>query len=57
MESHFSIHTWPEHGYAAVDLFVCTDKTREVEEAIAVFAKELGSKSWSFRQENRGPRV
>ncbi len=22
-ESHFSIHTWPEHRYAAVDLFTC----------------------------------
>lgn len=22
-ESHISIHTWPEHGYAAVDVFVC----------------------------------
>ncbi|MBU2542313.1 adenosylmethionine decarboxylase [Patescibacteria group bacterium] len=24
-ESHFSIHTWPEFGYAAVDLFTCGD--------------------------------
>ncbi len=23
MESHFSIHTWPEFGYAAIDIFVC----------------------------------
>lgn len=22
-ESHMSIHTWPEHGYAAVDIFLC----------------------------------
>jgi S-adenosylmethionine decarboxylase len=22
-ETHISIHTWPEHGYAAVDVFVC----------------------------------
>jgi S-adenosylmethionine decarboxylase len=22
-ESHFSIHTWPEHGYAAIDVFTC----------------------------------
>ena len=22
-ESHLSIHTWPEHGYAAVDIFTC----------------------------------
>ena len=25
-ESHLSIHTWPEHGYAAVDLFTCSDR-------------------------------
>jgi S-adenosylmethionine decarboxylase len=22
-ESHISIHTWPEHNYAAIDIFVC----------------------------------
>jgi S-adenosylmethionine decarboxylase len=22
-ESHVTIHTWPEHGYAAVDVFSC----------------------------------
>ena len=22
-ESHISIHTWPEHGYAAIDVFTC----------------------------------
>jgi len=24
-ESHFSVHTWPEYGYAAVDMFTCGD--------------------------------
>ena len=24
-ESHFSIHTWPEYGYAAVDFYTCGD--------------------------------
>lgn len=24
-ESHMSIHTWPELGYAALDIFVCGD--------------------------------
>jgi S-adenosylmethionine decarboxylase len=24
-ESHISIHTWPEHGYMAVDVFMCGD--------------------------------
>jgi S-adenosylmethionine decarboxylase proenzyme len=22
-ETHISVHTWPEHGYAAVDVFIC----------------------------------
>lgn len=24
-ESHISIHTWPEYGYAAIDIFTCGD--------------------------------
>ena len=24
-ESHISVHTWPEKGYAALDIFVCGD--------------------------------
>ena len=26
-ESHLSIHTWPERGYAAVDVFTCGSNT------------------------------
>jgi S-adenosylmethionine decarboxylase len=26
-ESHISIHTWPENGYAAVDVFTCGNHT------------------------------
>lgn len=33
-ESHFSVHTWPEHGYVAVDVFTCgecrPERAREV---------------------------
>ncbi|MCL1917161.1 MAG: adenosylmethionine decarboxylase [Peptococcaceae bacterium] len=25
-ESHLAVHTWPELGYAAVDVFTCGDK-------------------------------
>lgn len=25
-ESHISIHTWPELGYASVDVYTCSDK-------------------------------
>ncbi|TIV72457.1 MAG: adenosylmethionine decarboxylase, partial [Mesorhizobium sp.] len=33
-ESHISIHTWPEHSYAALDVFMC-GRARP-KEAIAV---------------------
>ena len=26
-ESHISIHTWPENGYAAIDVFTCGEHT------------------------------
>lgn len=26
-ESHLTIHTWPEHGAALIDLFTCGDST------------------------------
>jgi S-adenosylmethionine decarboxylase proenzyme len=25
-ETHMSIHTWPEHKYAAVDIFICGEE-------------------------------
>lgn len=27
-ESHLAIHTWPEHGYACVDIFTCGKNTQ-----------------------------
>lgn len=36
--SHFSIHTWPEYGYAAIDIFSCKD---EVVDGIAEKLQEL----------------
>ncbi len=34
-ESHITIHTWPEHGYASVDVFTCGDG--EIADAVASF--------------------
>ena len=34
--SHFSIHTWPEYGYAAIDIFSCDKK---VPDSIGEFLK------------------
>jgi S-adenosylmethionine decarboxylase len=39
-ESHLSIHTWPEHGYVALDLFTCgqANTERAVEQLIEYFS-------------------
>ncbi len=34
-ESHMSIHTWPETGFAAIDIFMCGDK--DMNQAIQSF--------------------
>ena len=41
-ESHISIHTWPEHGYAAVDIFLCAPR-HDLEAALAVMAGALNA--------------
>jgi S-adenosylmethionine decarboxylase len=41
-ESHISIHTWPEHGYAAVDIFLCAPR-HDLEAALAVMAEALNA--------------
>ena len=40
-ESHISIHTWPEEGVAAVDVFVCGAQA-DPDAALAVIAAALG---------------
>lgn len=40
-ESHISIHTWPEEGLAAVDIFVCGEKAAP-ESALTVICGHLG---------------
>jgi S-adenosylmethionine decarboxylase len=42
-ESHISIHTWPEHEYAAVDVFTCGKKV-DPYLAVPVFKKYLKPK-------------
>lgn len=42
-ESHLSVHTWPEYGYAAVDFFTCGECIPE--RARDVLAKGLNAKS------------
>ena len=51
-ESHISIHTWPESGYAAVDVFTCGDHTMP-ERACAVLSEQLNSRRQSMRSFRR----
>lgn len=39
-ESHMSMHTYPEYGYAAVDIFTCGDQSRP-ERAVKVLKRFL----------------
>lgn len=41
-ESHFSIHSWPEYGYAALDFFTCGDRV-EPRHAVQRVAQRLGA--------------
>lgn len=45
--SHFSIHTWPEHGSAAVDIFTCGDVNTD--QIVARLILYFGSGRNSFR--------
>ena len=44
-ESHFAVHAWPEHEYAAVDLFTCGDSV-DFDKAIKVIAAGMGCREW-----------
>ena len=52
-ESHLTIHTWPERGEAAVDLFTCGDPVR-AREAVAALVARLGAGASSLREISRG---
>jgi S-adenosylmethionine decarboxylase len=52
-ESHISIHTWPEHGYAAIDVFTCGEHTRP-EQACEHLARALHARKFNLRKLPRG---
>lgn len=51
-ESHFAIHTWPEHGYTAVDLFSCSDF--DYKAALNHIRITIGAKHYTVGQVRRG---
>lgn len=51
-ESHIAIHTWPEHGYFAADLFFCG--SGKPEEAMRVLKRALQAQQCTMREFERG---
>ncbi len=51
-ESHLSIHTWPEHRYAAVDIFTCGGRGQP-KVAYEFILKELKASGHNISKLNR----
>lgn len=51
-ESHISIHTWPEHGFAAIDSYTCGEHTNP-ESACRSLKDAFQSKHGAMRLLNR----
>ena len=52
-ESHLAYHSWPEHGFCSLDLFVC-QQPHNLEDALQSLAESLGSTHRKVRTEARG---
>ena len=55
-ESHIAIHTWPEHGYIALDFFTCNVKY-DVSDAIAHMKNQFAAKEIEIQEIKRGKKV
>ena len=52
-ESHVTIHTWPEHNYAAVDMFTC-GPNMDFDAGIEILKKYFAPKSIQVAEVRRG---
>ncbi|MEJ2626818.1 MAG: adenosylmethionine decarboxylase [Pseudolabrys sp.] len=54
-ESHISIHSWPENGYAALDVFMCGDANPDA--CVPVLREAFGPKKIAVSEHLRGQAV
>ena len=52
-ESHLTMHTWPEHGYAGADIFTCGTRVKP-EKAAEVLVARLKPQTHSIVLMDRG---
>lgn len=52
-ESHMSVHTWPEVGYAALDIFTCGDSAKP-QKALQWALREFGATNVHITEVTRG---
>ncbi len=52
-ESHMSVHTWPEYGYAAIDIFTCGDSAKP-EKAVQHALRQFGATNVHITEVTRG---
>ncbi len=52
-ESHISIHTWPERGYAALDIYTCGGEG-DPEEATIWAVEQFGATNYHITEITRG---
>jgi len=51
-ESHISVHTWPERGFAAFDVFMCGDARPEL--AVSILENAFSAGRADVKQMRRG---
>lgn len=52
-ESHLTIHTWPEYGYAAIDVFTCNSKLA-LQEAVQYITDQFNAGNTTQHYVHRG---
>jgi S-adenosylmethionine decarboxylase proenzyme len=58
-ESHLAVHTWPEHGFVTIDVYVCnytTDNSAKAERLLRAMQDAMKPQRVKFQAIHRGGR-